>query len=126
VNLEAVSGNLRFVAAYGVAGGLALEALGDPTRRAIFELLARGPRPVVELADSLPVSRPAISQHLKVLKQAGVVIDHAEGTRRIYRVDPAGVAAMRAYLDQMWDTALGAFVAAAETEASERSSGLEA
>jgi DNA-binding transcriptional ArsR family regulator len=84
-------------------GGLALEALGDPTRRAIFERLVVRPRSVRALADVVPVSRPAVSQHLKVLKQFGLVVDRAEGTRRIYRVDPAGVAAMREYLDQMWD-----------------------
>jgi DNA-binding MarR family transcriptional regulator len=71
-------------------------------------------RSVRELADALPVSRPAVSQHLKVLKLSGLVLDRAEGTRRIYRVDPSGVAAMREYLDRMWDTALAAFAAAAE------------
>jgi DNA-binding transcriptional ArsR family regulator len=96
------------------AGGRAIEALGDPTRRAIFELLAERPQPVGELADALPVTRPAVSQHLKVLKQSGLVSDRAEGTRRIYRVDSAGVTAMREYLDRMWDTALAAFAAAAE------------
>ncbi|MGH8933649.1 MAG: ArsR/SmtB family transcription factor [Egibacteraceae bacterium] len=101
---------------YQSSGGSALEALGDPTRRAIFELLLTKPRPVRELADALPVSRPAVSQHLKVLKQSGLVIDRAEGTRRIYRVDPAGVTAMREYLDRMWDTALAAFAAVAEDE----------
>ena len=95
-------------------GGQVLEALGDPTRRAIFEQLAGRPRSVRELADVLPVSRPAVSQHLKVLKASGLVIDRAEGTRRIYRVDPAGVAAMRDYLDAMWDAALSAFAAAVE------------
>lgn len=96
------------------SGVRALEALGDPTRRAIFELLVRRPQPVRELADALPVSRPAVSQHLKVLKQSGLVTDRAEGTRRIYRADPSGVAAMREYLDQMWDMALTAFAAAVE------------
>jgi DNA-binding transcriptional ArsR family regulator len=104
------------VLTYRSIGGRALEALGDPTRRAIFELLVGRPQPVRELADALPVSRPAVSQHLKVLKQSGLVIDRAEGTRRIYRVDPAGVAAMRQYLDQMWDSALGAFAAAVENQ----------
>ena len=93
---------------------LVLDALGDPTRRAILELLRDGPRPVGELAGALPVSRPAVSQHLKVLKTSGLVVDRAEGTRRIYRVDPAGVAAMREYLDQMWDAALAAFAVAVE------------
>ena len=95
-------------------GERGLEALGDPTRRAIFALLARRARQVGELADELPVSRPAVSQHLKVLKVSGLVLDRAEGTRRIYRVDPEGVAAVRAYLDRMWDVALAAFATAAE------------
>ena len=98
------------------AGGQALEALGDPTRRAIFEHLVGRPRSVRELADVLPVSRPAVSQHLKVLKQSGLVVDRAQGPRRIYRVDPAGVAAMRNYLDQMWDAALQAFAAAVQDQ----------
>jgi DNA-binding transcriptional ArsR family regulator len=89
-------------------------ALGDPTRRAIFERLAGGPRSVGELAAELPVSRPAVSQHLKVLKAAGLVSDRAEGTRRLYRVDPGGVGAMRDYLEGFWDQALAAFKAAAE------------
>ncbi len=97
-------------------GGQALEALGDPTRRAIFERLVGRPRSVRELADVLPVSRPAVSQHLKVLKQSGLVVDRPVGTRRIYRVDPAGVAAMREYLDQMWDAALAAFATAVEEQ----------
>ena len=101
-------------------GGQALEALGDPTRRAIFERLVGRPRSVRELADVLPVSRPAVSQHLKVLKQSGLVVDRAEGTRRIYRVDPAGVAAMREYLDQMWDAALAAFAMAVEEQESDQ------
>jgi DNA-binding transcriptional ArsR family regulator len=90
------------------------EALGDPTRRAIFELLAAGPLPVGELANRLPVSRPAVSQHLKVLKEAGLVVDHAVGTRRLYRVDPNGVNALRGWLDEVWTSALDAFKAAAE------------
>jgi DNA-binding transcriptional ArsR family regulator len=102
--------------AYPARGGQAIEALGDPTRRAIFERLIMRPRSVRELSDSLPVSRPAVSQHLKVLKHSGLVIDRAEGTRRIYRVDPGGVQAMRAYLDQMWDAALAAFAAALEEQ----------
>jgi DNA-binding transcriptional ArsR family regulator len=94
----------------------ALGALGDPTRRAIFELLTAAPAAVGELADRLPVSRPAVSQHLKVLKEAGLVVDSAVGTRRLYRVNPDGVAAIRAYLDQLWDTALDAFKQAVEQE----------
>lgn len=92
----------------------ALTALGDPTRRAIFERLAAGPRPVGELARELPVSRPAVSQHLRVLKEAGLVVDRQVGTRRIYAVDPAGVGAVRAYFDQFWNQALAAYKAAAE------------
>jgi DNA-binding transcriptional ArsR family regulator len=101
-------------------GGRALEALGDPTRRAIFERLVTRPRSVREMASLLPVSRPAVSQHLRVLKESGLVVDRAQGTKRIYRVDPAGVAAMRDYLDQMWDAALAAFAAAVEDTSSER------
>ena len=91
-----------------------LAAIGDPTRRAIFELLAEGPTPVGELAARLPVSRPAVSQHLRVLKAAGLVSDRAAGTRRVYRLDPDGVAAMRDYLDRFWDKALSDFKAAAD------------
>jgi DNA-binding transcriptional ArsR family regulator len=89
-------------------------ALGDATRRAIFERLARGPRAVGDLAGEFPVSRPAVSQHLKVLKEAGLVIDEADGSRRVYRVNPNGVHAMRAYLDTFWRDALTAFEQAAE------------
>lgn len=91
-------------------------ALADPTRREIFERLARRPLAVGELASQLPVSRPAVSQHLKVLKEAGLVMDHPEGTRRVYRVDPQGVDAMRRYLDRFWDRALAAFKDAVEEE----------
>ena len=91
-----------------------LTALGDPTRRAIFERLAERPRAVGELAGELPVSRPAVSQHLKVLKDAGLVIDRAAGTRRIYQLDPDGVGALRAYLDQFWTRSLAAFKTAVE------------
>jgi DNA-binding transcriptional ArsR family regulator len=98
--------------------GLQLDALGDPTRRAIFERLGAGPLAVSVLADLLPVSRPAVSQHLKVLKDAGLIVDHAEGTRRIYEHDPRGLAALRGYLDQFWTNALDAFrIAAEETHA---------
>ena len=109
--------------ACGSGGTRALEALGDPTRRAIFERLVLQSRSVRELADELPVSRPAVSQHLKVLKRSGLVTDRAAGTRRIYRVDPAGVAALREYLDQMWDAALVAFAAAVEDQNAERTKG---
>jgi DNA-binding transcriptional ArsR family regulator len=84
-------------------------ALADPTRRTIFELVAARPRAVGELAEHLPVTRPAVSQHLKLLKTAGLVRDHAEGTRRIYRVDPAGLAELRAQLDRFWNQALANF-----------------
>lgn len=84
-------------------------ALGDPTRRAIFERLAARPAAVGELARTLPVSRPAVSQHLRVLKDAGLVAETPEGTRRIYRIDPRGIAAMRDWLDAHWAAALDAF-----------------
>lgn len=84
-------------------------ALGDPTRREIFERLADRPRAVGELAAGLPISRPAVSQHLKVLKDAGLVSDQRIGTRRVYQVDPAGVAALRAQLDLFWSKALASF-----------------
>jgi DNA-binding transcriptional ArsR family regulator len=99
----------------------AMNALGDPTRRAIFEQLAEGPKPVGELAQGLPVSRPAVSQHLRVLKAAGLVSERPEGTRRVYRVDPGGVVALRAYFERFWDVALADFQA--EAEATERSKG---
>src|SRR5438309_475262 len=89
-------------------------ALGDPTRRAIFEQLQGGPRAVGEIARELPVSRPAVSQHLRVLKDAGLVTERREGTRRLYRLDPDGLADLRAYFDRFWDTALADFTAAAE------------
>jgi len=91
--------------------------LGDPTRFAIFELLAGGPQPVGELARHLPVSRPAVSQHLKVLKDAGLVTDQAEGTRRLYQLDPRGIAEVRAYFDRFWGYALASFKATAERAA---------
>jgi len=93
-----------------------LVALGDPTRQAIFELLADGPRPVGEIAAHLPVSRPAVSQHLRILKDAGIVSDRAVGTRRLYEIDPNGVAAMRTYLDRFWEKALDAFARAVERD----------
>ena len=89
-------------------------ALGDPTRKAIFELLTERPRAVGELATELPVSRPAVSQHLKVLKDAGLVVDLPVGTRRIYRVEPDGLAALRADLERFWGQALVAYKAAVE------------
>ena len=90
------------------------DALGDPTRRAIFRRVASGPCAVGEIAGSMPISRPAVSQHLRVLKDAGLVTDRAEGTRRIYAVDVGGLARLRADLDQFWTGALGAFKAAVE------------
>jgi len=88
---------------------VALEALADPTRRSIFERVASRPAPVGEIAADLPVSRPAVSQHLKMLKEAGLVTDHAQGTRRIYRIDPRGLAALRDWLDGFWTAALTDF-----------------
>ena len=85
------------------------EALGDPTRRAIVACLAEGPRAVGDLAKQLPISRPAVSQHLKVLKDAGLVVDRAEGTRRVYRLDPAGMGALRDQLDTYWARALDGY-----------------
>ena len=94
----------------------AITALGDPTRRAVFEELLGGPTPVGELARRLPVSRPAVSQHLKVLKTAGLVRDRQEGTRRLYSLNGDGIAELRDYLDGFWKAALDAFKAAAESE----------
>ena len=90
--------------------------LGDPTRRTIFERLGDGPRSVGELAEGLPVSRPAVSQHLRVLKDAGLVSDRKDGTRRLYRVDPGGLAELRAYFDSFWGEALDRFAAEARKE----------
>ena len=91
------------------AYGIALSAIGDPTRRAILEHLAEHPAAVVDLAAMLPVSRPAVSQHLKVLKEAGLVRDMPVGTRRVYSLDPAGLAGLRDYLERFWNTALHSF-----------------
>src|SRR3954470_11902557 len=87
----------------------AFAALADPTRREVFERLADGPRSVGELARHLPVSRPAVSQHLKVLKAAGLVTDRPEGARRVYQIDPQGLGQVRAWLDQFWDASLDPF-----------------
>ena len=92
----------------------ALDVLADPTRRSIFERLADGPQAVGDLAGHFPVSRPAVSQHLKVLRDAGLVHDRAEGRRRLYAVDLRGIEEMRAWLDQFWDRALTAFADAVE------------
>jgi DNA-binding transcriptional ArsR family regulator len=97
-----------------MTNALALAALGDPTRRAIFERLSDHPSAVGELAQLLPVSRPAVSQHLKVLKDAGLVTDQRDGNRRIYRLDPNGIGELRGYLDRFWDSALTAFKATVE------------
>jgi DNA-binding transcriptional ArsR family regulator len=91
-----------------------LVALGDPTRREIFERVAAGPRSVGELAGALPVSRPAVSQHLKVLKEAGLVFDRPVGNRRVYQMDSRGIEDLRAYLDHFWNQALAAFKATVE------------
>lgn len=97
-----------------MAYATAMDALGDATRRAIFERLRHGPRAVGELAAELPVSRPAVSQHLRVLKEAGLVTERRDGTRRLYRLDPHGVDELRAYFEGFWDDALEAFKDAAE------------
>ena len=96
----------------------AMAALGDPTRRRVFEVLARGPSAVVDIARDLPVSRPAVSQHLRVLKEAGLARERAEGARRVYRIDPQGLGQIRAWLDQFWTVALEAY--AVEVESQER------
>ena len=93
-----------------------LDALGDPTRRSIFERLRGGARSVTELADELPVSRPAVSQHLRVLKEAGLVRDRRDGTRRLYRIDPDALGEVRDYFDNFWSDVLAAFKAAVERE----------
>jgi DNA-binding transcriptional ArsR family regulator len=93
---------------------LVLDALGDPTRRTVFERLRGGARSVGEIAEGMDVSRPAVSQHLKVLKAARLVVDRAEGTRRLYAVDAQGLEALRSWLDGFWDEALSAFKEAAE------------
>jgi len=106
-----VSASLRLVKTYEAA----LAALADPTRRRVFERLRSGPRPVAELARGLPVSRPAVSQHLAALKRARLVRERREGTRRIYAVDRAGLQALSRYLDDFWGEALEAFKHAAES-----------
>lgn len=101
-----------------MAYGSALAALADPTRRRVFERLKKGPRAVSEVARGLPVSRPAVSQHLKALKEAGLVADRPEGTRRVYFIDPHGLGELRRWLDQFWDDTLAAFQAEVERGAS--------
>jgi DNA-binding transcriptional ArsR family regulator len=100
---------------------LVLDALGDQTRRAILERLRTGPQPVVEIARGLPVSRPAVSQHLKVLKEAGLVVDQAVGTRRLYRIDPDGLQGLEDYVRSFWSAALTRYGRAAR--AAEKASG---
>jgi DNA-binding transcriptional ArsR family regulator len=97
-----------------------MTALSDPTRRAVFERLADGPRSVADLARGLPVSRPAVSQHLRVLKTAGLVFAIPQGTRQLYQVDPRGLDAVRRYFDQFWGRALAAFKETAERQQEER------
>ena len=98
----------------------ALTALADPTRRKVFERLRSGPESVGVIAQGLPVSRPAVSQHLKVLKKAGLVEEKAQGTRRVYHIDPKGLGVLRAWLDQFWDVALEAFRAEVEAQDNDR------
>ena len=98
----------------------AMAALSDPTRRQVFQMLAGGPTSVGEIASRLPVSRPAVSQHLRVLKDAGLVSHRVDGTRHLYQLDPRGVAAMRDYLDSLWQTALAQFKRQAERSAPPR------
>ena len=93
-----------------------MQALGDPTRRAVFERLRSGPLSVGEIAAELPVSRPAVSQHLRVLKEAGLVTERRNGTRRLYRLDPDGLGELRRYVEDFWTEALAAFKAEAERE----------
>jgi len=99
-----------------MAYGEALAALADPTRRRVLERLRSGPKAVCAIARGMPVSRPAVSQHLKVLKKAGLVSDRQEGTRRVYYIDPQGLGALRHWLDQFWDQALAAFQAEMERQ----------
>jgi DNA-binding transcriptional ArsR family regulator len=96
-----------------------MAALADPTRRAIFERLRAGPRSVGELAEGLPVSRPAVSQHLRVLREAGLVSERREGTRRVYRLEPAALGELRAYFEEFWTHALASYKEAAERKEDE-------
>ena len=98
---------------------VSITALADPTRRSIFERLRHGPRAVGQLASGLPVSRPAVSQHLRVLKEAGLVSERRDGTRRLYRIEPEGLDELREYFERFWDEALEAFKEAAEREQEE-------
>ena len=116
MTIAPVSDNLPCVQTYQTDG---LTALSDPTRRAIFERVAERPRAVGELAGELPVSRPAVSQHLRVLKDARLVVDEPVGTRRIYRLDPDGLRGLRNYLDHFWDQALAGFKEVVEQQGKE-------
>ena len=98
----------------------AIAAISDPTRRRVFEGLADGPRSVADIAGDLPVSRPAVSQHLRVLKDAGLVFDTKQGTRRLYQIDPEGIDNIRKYFDQFWNRALAAFKEAADRPEEDR------
>lgn len=100
-------------------GNKAFAALADPTRRRVMERLASGPKAVGEIAAGFAVSRPAISQHLKVLREAGLVAGRAEGTRRVYSIDPEGLGPLRAWLDRFWGVALDAFQAEVESDRQE-------
>jgi DNA-binding transcriptional ArsR family regulator len=106
-----------------LAPGDPFDALGDPHRRAIVELLSEHPRSVREIADTLPISRPAVSRHLRLLKEAGLVTDAAAGTRRLYRLDEAGAEAVRAYLERVWGEALARFRLVAENTGPGRDTG---
>jgi DNA-binding transcriptional ArsR family regulator len=97
-----------------------MDALGDPTRRNVVEILRGGERSVGDLASELPVSRPAVSQHLRVLKGAGLVTERRDGTRHLYAIDPTGLTALRAYLETFWDTALGSFKEVADRTVPDR------
>ena len=101
----------------------ALAALADPTRRQVFERLRSGPQPVSTIARGMPVSRPAVSQHLKVLKEAGLVSDRPEGTRRVYYIDPHGLGSLRGLLDRFWNQALSAFQVEAESTSDHKKGG---
>jgi DNA-binding transcriptional ArsR family regulator len=108
------------VATNPIAGERALDALGDPTRRRVLTLLRSGPRAVVDIAAEMPVSRPAVSQHLRVLKEAGLVTERSHGTRHLYAIDTEGLEALRIYLETMWDDALAAFKDAVDEKARDR------
>jgi DNA-binding transcriptional ArsR family regulator len=119
-----VSAYLRLATAYlgciVTHSSTKLAALGDATRRRILELLAEAPASVAEITDQVPVSRPAVSQHLKVLSEAGLVVHRVDGTRHLYQADPNGLAELRKYLDSLWETALGRFQADAQRASTSR------